>query len=68
MIEKYDCVTATTTGASSKGTFVELKDGKVGWISRTFLPNGINVICTVVHVKDDGFPILMLDSVQYTVA
>ena len=68
MIEKYDCITATTTGATSKGTFVEFDNGATGWISRAFLPDGLNVICTVLYVKEDGFPILALDSVQYAAA
>lgn len=68
MIEKYDCVTAITTGATGKGTFVEFENGEVGWISRAILPDGLNVICTVLHIKEDGFPILALDSVQYAAA
>lgn len=68
MIEKYDSVTATTTRATGKGTFVQFENGEAGWISRFFLPDGLNVICTVLHIKEDGFPILTLDSVQYTAA
>lgn len=68
MINKYDCVTATTTGATTKGTLVEFENGEVGWISRAFLPNGLNVVCTVLCVKENGFPILALDSVRYAAA
>lgn len=68
MVEKFDCVNATTTWASEKGTFVEFENGNSGWISRVFLPEGLNVICTVLHVKEDGFPILVLDSVKYQAA
>lgn len=65
MLERYDCITAVTTTASSKGTFVELASGITGWIGKVFLPEGLKVICTVLRVKEDGFPILALDSVQY---
>lgn len=65
MLEKYDCINAITTGASGKGTFVKLKDGCSGWISKAVLPQGLNVICTVLFIKEDGFPILTLDSVRY---
>ena len=65
MFEKYDNVIGTTTCASSKGTFVELVGGQIGWISRVHLPSGVSVICTVYGIKEDGFPILNLDSVRY---
>lgn len=65
MYEKYDTVIGITAGASSKGTFVELIGGKNGWISRVYLPRGVSVLCTVYEVKEDGFPILNLDSVRY---
>lgn len=68
MIEKFDCVNATTTWVSEKGTFVEFENGNSGWISRAFLPEGLNVICTVLHVKEDGFLISALDSVKYQAA
>ncbi len=65
MFEKYDSIIGTTTCASSKGTFVELTDGRSGWINQVHLPSGVSVICTVYAVKEDGFPILTLDSVRY---
>ena len=65
MIEKYDCITGKTTGSSSKGTFIELQGGKTGWIGNTFLPSGLQVMCTVSDVKGDGFVFLTLDSVLY---
>lgn len=68
MVEKYDSVIGTTTSASSKGTFVELASGRSGWINRVHLPSGVTVLCTVYDVKEDGFPILNLDSVRYAEA
>jgi hypothetical protein len=68
VIERFDSVWATTTGASSKGTFVALENGEAGWISRAILPEGVKVICTVLFFKEDGFPILSLDSVRYQAA
>ena len=65
MIEKFDCITGTTAGTSSNGTFVNLPKGKFGWIGKTHLPNGIQVMCTVSGVKEDGFLYLTLDSVLY---
>lgn len=65
MFEKYDSVVGTTTGSSGKGTFVELTGGYTGWINRVCLQKGLTVICTVCWLKEDGFPILNLDSVQY---
>ena len=65
MMEKFDCITGTTAGNSSKGTFVNLPDGKIGWIAKTYLPCGINVMCTVSGVNEDGFIFLTLDSVLY---
>lgn len=63
MYEKYDTVFAVTVDTSSKGTFVELASGEHGWI-RCHLPRGVRVMATVLHIKDDGFLILALDSVQ----
>ena len=68
MLEQFDCVSAKTTGASAKGTFVETENGVKGWISHRVLPKGLEVICTVHRVKEDGFPILLLDSVVYPAA
>ena len=68
MLEKFDCVNVTTTGSSQKGTFVKLENGESGWIYKTFLPKGVNAICTVLYVKKDGFVILSLDSVKYQAA
>lgn len=68
MFEKYDSVIGTTIGTSSKGTFVEISGGQTGWINRVRLPMGVSVVCTVYGVKDDGFPILNLDSVGYEAA
>ena len=65
MIEKFDCIAGTTTGNSSKGTFVNLPEGKTGWISKAHLPYGVQVMCTVSGVKEDGFVFLALDSVLY---
>lgn len=65
MIEKFDCITGTTAGNSSKGTFVNLPEGKTGWIGETHLPYGVQVMCTVSGVKEDGFVFLSLDSVLY---
>ena len=65
MIEKFDCITGTTTGNSSKGTFVNLPEGKTGWIGKTRLPYGVQVMCTVSRVNEDGFVFLTLDSVLY---
>ena len=65
MIERFDCITGTTAGNSSKGTFVNLPEGKTGWIGKAYLPCGIQVMCTVSGVKEDGFIFLTLDSVEY---
>ena len=65
MIEKFDCITGTTAGNSSKGTFVNLPGGKTGWIGKAYLPYGVQVMCTVSGVKEDGFVFLTLDSVLY---
>ena len=65
MIEKFDCITGTTAGISGNGTFVNLSGGKTGWIGKTYLPYGVQVVCTVSGVKDDGFVFLTLDSVLY---
>ena len=65
MIERYDSVIAKTTKATGKGTFVEFASGETGWISKAYLPDGLDVVCTVLYVKEDGFPILLLDSVRY---
>ena len=66
MIEKYDCITGTTVGNSSKGTFVNLPEGKTGWIGNTHISDGVKVICTVLDVKEDGFIFLLLDSALYS--
>ena len=68
MFEKYDSVIGITTGASARGTFVELAEGRTGWISRICLQQGLKVVCTVSSIKEDGFPILNLDSVRYAEA
>ena len=65
MIEKFDCIIGITSGASRKGTFVNLPEGKTGWIGNVYLPNGVQVICTVSGVKEDGFVFLTLDSANY---
>ena len=65
MIEKFDCITGTTSGTSSKGTFVNLPGGKIGWIGKAYLPYGVRVMCTVSGVKEDGFVFLTLDSAIY---
>ena len=68
MLEKYDNVSGRTTCTSQSGTFVELTNGQNGWIGKVRLPIGVDVICTVYAVKDDGFAILNLDSVRYAEA
>ena len=68
MFEKYDSVIGVTAESSSKGTFVDLVDGYVGWISKKYIPKGMTVMCTVCKVKEDGFPILSLDSIRYAEA
>lgn len=68
MLEKYDSVSGIISGSSSKGTFVYLDNGAVGWIKKQHLPTNTRVVCSVLSVKDDGFAILGLDSVQYDVA
>ena len=65
MLNKYDIVAGTTTCASKNGTFVELEDGQQAWIHRIYLPRNTKVLCTVYEVKESGFPVLMLDSVDY---
>ena len=65
MIEKFDCILGTTAEKSSKGTFVNLSEGKNGWIEKAYLPYGVQVMCTVSGVKEDGFLFLTLDSVLY---
>ena len=65
MIEKFDCITGKTVGNSSKGTFVNLQEGQIGWICNAYLPCGVQVMCTVSDVKEDGFVFLTLDSVLY---
>lgn len=65
MIEKFDCITGTTAGISSKGTLVNLPEGKTGWIGKAYLHYGVRVMCTVSGVKEDGFVFLTLDSVLY---
>lgn len=68
MLEKYDSVSGIISGSSSKGTFVYLDNGAVGWIKKQHLPANTRVVCSVLSIKDDGFAILGLDSVQYDVA
>lgn len=65
MIEKFDCIIGTTTGTSSNGTFVELPDGKSGWIKSKFIKKSTPVMCTVLNINDEGFLFLKLDSVFY---
>ena len=65
MYEKFDSVIGVTTCRSGNGTFVELDGGQTAWINRVCLPEGLNVICTVHGIKENGFPILNLDSVNY---
>lgn len=65
MFEKFDTVIGVTSDATSKGTFVDLVNGYVGWINKKYVPKGMTVICTVSRVKEDGFPILSLDSIRY---
>ena len=65
MIERFDCITGTTAENSNKGTFVNLPEGKIGWIGDVHLPYGVQVMCTVSGVKEDGFVFLTLDSVLY---
>ena len=68
MLEKYDSVSGIVSGASSNGAFVYLDNGCVGWIKKHRLPNNTRVLCSVLSVKEDGFAILGLDSVDYNVA
>ena len=65
MLEIFDTVTGSTTGVTEGGTNVCLSNGTKGWIKGKFLRTGINVICSVLHIKEDGFPILLLDSAIY---
>jgi len=46
MIEKFDCITGTTVGTSSKGTFVNLSGGKNG-LEKPIFPMGFRwyVLC-----------------------
>ena len=65
MLEVFDTVSGVTTGVTDCGTKVHLSDGSKGWIKGKFLRTGINVTCSVLHIKSDGFPILLLDSASY---
>ena len=65
MYQKYDSISGVTIGTSSKGTYVQTDSGNQGYISKTSLPNGTHVICSVSKVHDDGFMFLNLDSVRY---
>ena len=65
MIEKFDCISGTVSGTSSQGTFVNLPEGKTGWIGKLKLPYGIPVMCTVSGIRENGFVFLTLDSVNY---
>lgn len=65
MYNIYDTVIGITTGVTNEGTNVCLKDGTSAWIKGKFLRTGITVLCSVLHIKNDGFPILLLDSAIY---
>jgi len=68
MYEIFDTVEGVTVATSSNGTFVNLANGVVGWIKSLYIPAGREVVCTVQSVRENGFLILMLDSVRYSSA
>lgn len=65
MYEIFDTVEGKTTATSSNGTFVSLDDGTYGWIKKLYIPTGRDVVCTVQGIRENGFLILVLDSVRY---
>ena len=68
MYEKFDSVKGEVTYNSSKGVYIKINDNYSGFIPRLFLKTGTQVFATVKAVKEDGFPILSLDSVVYDAA
>ena len=67
MFERFDSVKGEVTYNTSKGVYIKIGDYS-GFIPRLFLKTGTQVYATVKFIKDDGFPILSLDSVIYDAA
>jgi len=68
MLEKFDVVKGFVTCSTKKGSYIECENGTTAFLNRYSLKSGTKVMCSVIAVKPDGFPILGLDSVLYEAA
>lgn len=65
MFERFDVVRGIVTCNTKNGCHIRIGDSSSGFLPRLFLRTGTEVFATVKFIKDDGFPILTLDSVVY---
>ena len=66
LIQKMDVLRASVSAnLKDKGCFVQTKDGITAFMPEYNLRYGTEVLCSVFKVRNNKYPLVMLDSIIY---